>query len=46
MKNFEKMGNELITSFGMENKAVISYWKAFEKNHKIICKIIYKYLTK
>ena len=45
-KYFE-IGNKLITKIeytdlGLENKTVIKYWKAYEKNNFFVCWLISK----
>jgi hypothetical protein len=40
-KYFE-IGNKLITNLGLENKTVIKYWKAYEKNNFFVCWLISK----
>lgn len=46
MKRFEEMGNEMITTLGFENKEVIKYWTAFEKENWQACEKIFENFSK
>lgn len=37
IKDYEKMGNEMTTALGMENKKVLLFWKAFEEKRFLAC---------
>ena len=45
-EKYEAMGNEMITSLGLENKKVILFWKAFEEERWLACKLHYKCFKK
>ena len=45
-EKYEAMGNEMIRSLGFENKKVILFWKAFEEERWLACKLHYKCFKK
>lgn len=41
-QKYLEIGNQLTTNLGLENKTVIKYWKAYEKNNFFVCWLISK----
>lgn len=45
-KRYERLGNEMTTALGFENKMVIMYWTAYENESWKVCEKIYNKFQK